>query len=280
MNGSDQPQLTKKQRRELRKQEKQAERQRQTQSKKNRRFIIILFIIIIVVGGIYLITQLGDSTDTSVSYLNDNDPSKGLDAASVVIEEYSDFQCPACAAASNTVSQIVDDQPSDVRLIYNDFPISSHKNARPAAEAGQCAFAQGKFWDFHDRLFADQGVWNGLNSGEFVDVLKTYASDLSLDTEAFGSCLDNNEQSDAVNKDVSEANSRKVNSTPTFFVNGERYVGGRSYDDWMTVVEEAKAKAQATASETDITQDAATGEEATEQDSTVVEEVLTNESGE
>lgn len=279
MNESDQPQLTKKQRREQRKLEKVEARHRQAQSKKNQRFIFTLIIIVIVVGGIYLVTQLGNDTDNT-SYLDDNDPSKGLETAPVVIEEYSDFQCPACAAAGATVSQMVDDYPSDVRFIYNDFPLSSHSNARQAAEAGQCAFAQGKFWDFHDRLFAEQGVWSSLSSSDFTDTLKTYASDLSLDTEAFNSCLDNNEQSEAVNKDVSEGNSRKVNSTPTFFVNGERYVGGRSIDEWMTIVGDAKAEAQATASEADTTQDAIADEEVTEQDLEIVEEILTNESGE
>ncbi|USN53293.1 MAG: thioredoxin domain-containing protein [Candidatus Nomurabacteria bacterium] len=249
MNDNTEQQLTKKQRRELRRQEKMANREKGAQSARMKKLIWTVIILVVVVGGGIWAFQGSDNTSTAGDFSNDNDPSRGPETAKVLIEEYSDFQCPACKAADTNLPEVLAAYPNDVRFVYNDYPLTTiHKNARAAAEAAQCAFAQGKFWEYHDKLFEEQASWSVLSGSTVTDTFVQYASDLGIDSEAFQSCIDNTEQKEAVNTDIGEGNARKVNSTPTFFINGERRVGGMTTDNWKSVIDAAIAEADATAS--------------------------------
>jgi protein-disulfide isomerase len=110
--------------------------------------------------------------------------------------------------------------------VYRDFPlINIHQYAQKAAEASECADDQGKFWEYHDLLFANQAALD-------VDSLKGYAADLGLDTDTFNDCLDGGKQTAEVEKDAQDAQSYGAGGTPAFFVNGQLVSGAKPFEDY------------------------------------------------
>ena len=119
-----------------------------------------------------------------------------------------------------------------VRLVFKDLPLPFHDKARPAHEAARCAAEAGKFWPYHDRLFAEQPAFER-------DHLIAYAVDLGLDRAAFVRCLDDRRFADAVEADVAQAKALGINGTPTFIVNGRTLVGAHPIETFRTVIDEA-----------------------------------------
>ncbi len=162
--------------------------------------------------------------------------------AVVLIEEYSDFQCPYCgqfAAGAGEQIRAAYGETGQVRFEYNHFAFLGPESFR-AAEAAECANEQGAFWQYHDTLFLNQ---NGENQGTFNDrTLKTFAVNLGLDTATFNSCLDSGKYSDLVQADLEAAKARNVNSTPTFFVNGEEVRGALPFEQFQTIIDAALAE--------------------------------------
>ena len=152
-------------------------------------------------------------------------PSLGPADAPVTIIEFSDFQCPYCGRAASTVKQIHERYPKQVRIVYRNLPLDSiHPNARPAAEAAACADAQGRFWEFHDRLFANQRALA-------PEDLQRYAKEIGLDMAAFDQCVKDRKSQAKVDGDLAAANEAASNAgkrglgTPAFFVNGDPALG-------------------------------------------------------
>jgi len=131
----------------------------------------------------------------------------------VIIDEYSQFDCPACGSAAPVIHKIKEDYGDKVEVNFKHFAF--HANAKKASEASECARDQGKFREYHDKLFANQGALT-------TDDLKKYAAELGLDVEKFNSCLDNNEKEELINNYIEEASNKGVGATPTFFVDGEQ----------------------------------------------------------
>jgi protein-disulfide isomerase len=172
--------------------------------------------------------------------LVDDDPWFGNPEASVVIVEFSDFQCPFCERATATVRQIRDTYGDDILFVYRDFPIHSiHPQAQKAAEGAQCADDQGKFWDYHDILFEKRTEW-AAETG--VAKFKEYAADLSLDTEEFNSCLDTGKYASEVGDDLAAGQALGVTGTPTFFINGIRLVGAQPFTSFQGIIDQELAK--------------------------------------
>lgn len=119
-----------------------------------------------------------------------------------------------------------------VRLVFKDLPLPSHALARPAHEAARCAAALGRYWPYHDRLFARQPAFER-------DDLIRYATELGLPTDAFTRCLDTRRFASAVEADVAQARSLGVRSTPTFFINGRPLVGAQPVESFRAAVEDA-----------------------------------------
>jgi protein-disulfide isomerase len=119
-----------------------------------------------------------------------------------------------------------------VRLIFKDLPLPSHDRARPAHEAARCAGALGRYWAYHDRLFAAQPRF------ERADLIR-YATEIGLAREPFVTCLDARRFAAAVEADVSQARALGVRSTPTFIINGRPLVGAYPVEDFRTVIDEA-----------------------------------------
>jgi len=165
----------------------------------------------------------------------DDDPRIGPEDATVTIIEFSDFQCGFCAKASQTVKDIIKRYPNDVRYVYRDFPSSYHENAFIAAEAADCANEQGKFWEYHDKLFENQ------NSLDKVS-LKRYASQIGLNTSQFDQCLDSEKYREEVEKDISDGEKAGVEATPTFFINGDKIVGAQPYYVFKEIIDSKLGK--------------------------------------
>lgn len=178
--------------------------------------------ILVVFGIGYGLVRLASGTSYALTVTN---PSVGPEDAPVVIEEFADFQCPGCKAASTAVEEIVRSYPTQVRLVYRDFPIPGHQHARLAAAAGLCAAQQGKFMEYYKKAFSTQDEWARLDRQGFDTFLMSAAgeSGLGLDLATFNECRNSRDAKAEVEKDYQEGISRTVNSTPTFFINGTKY---------------------------------------------------------
>ena len=115
--------------------------------------------------------------------------------------------------------------------MFRDLPLGMHQNAQKAAEAAQCARMQGKFWPYHDKLFANQQALA-------VDQLKQHAKDIGLDTAAFNACLDGGKTKDEVLADMKDAAALGVTGTPAFFVNGRFVSGAQPFESFVSLIDE------------------------------------------
>ena len=169
----------------------------------------------------------------------------GSDRAPVEITEYSDFECPFCASFATVQMPVIRAQliaPGKVRWRYRDFPLPSHRYSRLAALAAQCAGEQGKFWEMHDQLFAHhQWAQTGKDPrGLFRD----FARAAGLDLERYDACVDSQRYAGRIQASVAEGEARGVNGTPSFFVNGRRYDGRPTSDDFQRLVDSLTTQRQ------------------------------------
>ena len=237
MNG-EQEQLTKKQRKEIHRQERREEAESVRRKGRMTKILVWTGIGIAVVAVVWIVVQGGDTTPV----VPDNDPFTGGENASVVITEYSDFQCPACKATQPVVKQVRDTYGDQVKLVFANFPLTIHPNSDEAAWAGECAFDQGKFWEYHDKLFDEQENWANLSDPQ--DAFMTYARDLGIDEAGFSACYDGEEARGRVEYDLQEGNAARINSTPTFVINGQRVSGAQPFDKFKEIIDAELAKAQ------------------------------------
>jgi protein-disulfide isomerase len=151
---------------------------------------------------------------------------RGEAGAPVTIVEYSDFECPACRVAEPPLRQIMELYKGKVRLIFKHFPLEMmHHTARFAAQSAQCASKQGKFWELHDLLYDKQPDWAQAQDPRAA--LLKLAATVKLDPKELEACSSAKETNAAIDADVQDGNDRFVYSTPTFFIDGKRFVGAR-----------------------------------------------------
>jgi protein-disulfide isomerase len=130
------------------------------------------------------------------------------------------------------LGEVLREFPGSVRLVYKDFPLDFHAGARPAAEAARCAAAAGRFWEYHDLLFAGQPAFSR-------EDLLGYAARLGLDRQGFARCLDQGRFRARVDRDVAEGRAAGVTGTPTFFVNGRVLRGALPLEHFREAVQDA-----------------------------------------
>ncbi len=165
-------------------------------------------------------------------------PERGGGAkAPITIVEFSDYQCPFCKRGEDAVQKVVDTYGDKVRVVFRDYPLPFHDRARPAADAAACANAQGKFWEYNKKLFANQ---NALSDENF----KTYAKDLGLDTAKFDECYAKKPYSADIDKDMVDGIAAGVNGTPAFFINGRALSGAQPFEKFKEIIDEELAAAK------------------------------------
>jgi protein-disulfide isomerase len=159
---------------------------------------------------------------------------RGPANAPIELIEFSDFQCPYCLRAHPIMKQVLSTYGDRIRFVYRNYPLANHPNARPAAEAAQCAAEQGQFWPYHDRLFAEP---NKLAD----DDLKQSAAALGLDAGRFNACFDSHKYKARVDADMQAGNEAGVDGTPAFFINGRMLSGAQPFEEFKKVIDEELA---------------------------------------
>ncbi len=157
-------------------------------------------------------------------------PVKGKSDARITIVEFSDFQCPFCTRGMKTMEDVLKAYPNDVRLVFKNLPLEFHPNAKPAAVAALAAGEQGKFWEMHDILFANQ---KELSEENFIK----WAGQISLDVEKFKNDLKNPALMAKVEQDAQLGESLGVNGTPGFFVNGVQLSGAQPLPEFQKIID-------------------------------------------
>jgi protein-disulfide isomerase len=159
-------------------------------------------------------------------------PGFGVPDAKVVVVAFSDFQCPFCAEAARTIEKLKQEYGTRIRFVYRQFPLSFHKDARGAAQAALAAHDQGKFWEFHDRLFAHQDALSPAG-------LLEHARSAGLDLTAFNAAIAGSSTAERVDADVQLGESVRVQGTPTLFVDRRRVADPLDYDSVSQAVDAA-----------------------------------------
>jgi len=164
-------------------------------------------------------------------------PVRGPAAAPVVITEFSDFQCPSCRAVEPALKEVLAAHPTQVKLAYVNYPLPMHPFAEKAALAALCANEQGKFWDYHDRLFEHQPEW--AVSTDVRPLFEGYAAELGLDHDRFDACVADGRMLPVLRADIARGTALKIEGTPTLYVNERRVAVGASAADINRLVDEA-----------------------------------------
>jgi protein-disulfide isomerase len=169
----------------------------------------------------------------------------GKPDAPVKIEEFADFECPACGRFATVTEPDVRKRIIEAglaTLTFYDFPLPQHRNSQPASNAAACADDQGKFWQMHDELFAGQDEWNTESTDNPKPIFMRYATQIGLNTTTFESCYDGRLHQKRIAANFAEGERRRVNSTPTFMIGDKRYPAALSYDELKAAVDSATKK--------------------------------------
>jgi protein-disulfide isomerase len=169
---------------------------------------------------------------------DDTAPAKGGKAPKATIVVWSDFQCPYCSRVEPTLKQVEDTYKDDVRIVWRNQPLSFHPNAMPAAKAAMAAHKQGKFWQMHDKMFANQAQ---LSEGQY----EAWAKELGLDLARWKKDKESPEIDALIKKDMSAGSAVGADGTPTSFVNGKVISGAVGFDAFKALIDEQIAKANA-----------------------------------
>lgn len=189
----------------------------------------------LIVGAIFFLGGSSQAKPVNQNILVRPDSNKiATSSAKVTVVEFGDYQCPACGAAHPIIKQLLIDEKGKFNFVFRNFAFLGNESVW-SAEAAECAGEQGKFWEYHDYLYEHQG---GENKGAFSKGnLKSFAKGLSLNTEQFNLCLDTDKYSQKVSIDRGDGNDLGVNSTPTFFINGEKNVGVLNFEQFKSKIE-------------------------------------------
>ena len=187
---------------------------------------------------LYLINNGGQSfTSVAVSFIVDIDvngsPFKGPADAPVTLTLFTDFECPYCRQIIPLLEEVLQKNPKTVKLSFKNLPLKFHKQAEPSAKAALAAHEQGKFWPFHDRLFAEQKLSE--------DLIKKIAQDIKLDMAQFEKDRESPQIESKLQKDILDAQTAGVTGTPTVFING-RTPRQRSPEGFQAIIDDELEK--------------------------------------
>jgi protein-disulfide isomerase len=160
--------------------------------------------------------------------------SQGPANAPIELVEFADFQCPFCFHAHPTVEKVLSTYGDRIHFVYRHYPLSSHPNARPAAEASECAAEQDKFWPYYQVLFSDPSKLDAAG-------LKASAAQVGLDIDRFNACVDSHKYKSVVDTDMKDGEKAGVSGTPAFFVNGRTLSGAQPFEEFKDLIDEELA---------------------------------------
>ncbi len=195
-------------------------------------WVIIGIITVVLFGGAILLSN--QSVEQSNDGVEIIEHVKGNPEATVTLVEYSDFQCPACAAFQPVVEQLLTEYGDQLRFEYKHFPLFNiHPNAREAAVAAEAAGQQGKFYEYHDALFVNQAEWSAAAIPGTLFI--KYATDLGLNVDQFKRQLKSSILRDKVLAEFNEGRELEITGTPTFFLNGQK-MQFDTYESFITQI--------------------------------------------
>ncbi len=158
-------------------------------------------------------------------------PSQGPENAKVTLVEFSDFHCPFCSQLESTLNEVLKGYEGKVRRVWRHYPLAMHPGSERTHQASECAHEQGKFWEYHDRLF--------LSGGPRTDEgYISAAQQLGLDMPKFQACLNGSASLETVRRDVSRGKESGVRGTPAVFINGTLYPGSRPAQNYKQVIDQ------------------------------------------
>ncbi|TSC76232.1 MAG: Protein-disulfide isomerase [Parcubacteria group bacterium Gr01-1014_31] len=243
------PQMTKRERWELKQRERAAQRQGQTRQQTTRRFLpwtVAIIAVAVLIGWWLRSGSTGGGIGTSD--LQPDDWVRGNPDAAVTLMEYADFQCPACAAYAPLVKQLGDEYGDRVKIVMRHFPLRQHGNAVPASQAAEAAGRQGKFWEMHDLLYERQDAWK--DSRTPLELFGTYAAELQLDAAKFQADYADPAVRAKIDAHQQSGTALQISGTPSFFVNGRAIDYPRSLEEFKQYLDAALANAPVTATST------------------------------
>ena len=164
-------------------------------------------------------------------------PTRGAANAPVTIVQFSEFQCPFCSRVEPTLDQLLKDYDGKIKIVFKQMPLAFHNNAQKAAEASLFAHENGKFWELHAKMFANQSALS-------VEDLKKYATEVGLDAAALEVALNSNKYAAAVKADTEDASKAGISGTPSFLINGKLVVGALPIDAFKKEIDAALAAAK------------------------------------
>jgi protein-disulfide isomerase len=195
--------------------------------------------LIILLGGVFALSGKGGDTSSATKVdpkvLIGKTSFQTNPKAKVTIVEFGDFQCPACGYTHTTTKQILKEYGTKINYVFRHFPLPQHEKALISAETAEAAGAQGKFFEMSDLLYENQSEW--ASSKNPMDEFIKYAKKLKLDTNKFQSSVENNKFSDKINADLSDGAKLNINSTPTFFINGEKMEEAATFANFKTRID-------------------------------------------
>ena len=193
------------------------------------KFLIGIGIItaILLIAGVFFFSKNQPPPENSNQTIDQNTVlanathTIGDQNAPLNIVEFGDFQCPACAQAEPILKKVLGQNDEKIYFVFRHYPLSTHKNARIAAQAAEAASIQEKFWEMHDLIYENQKEWS--DSGNAEEIFFRYAEQIGLDKSKFKDDID--KTTTTINDDYALGNKVGVKSTPTFFINGKKYSG-------------------------------------------------------
>ncbi|MEP7136663.1 MAG: thioredoxin domain-containing protein [Chloroflexota bacterium] len=216
---------------ENRKSQKQLRQEKSRAQKNRRQWMGYGALALILFAAIFFISTRPKAQPLNETRLASN-PILGPASAKVTITEYADFGCPSCQAwhRAGILKQVLAAYGDKVQFVWKDFPVITAQSPK-AAEAGQCAFDQGKFWEYHDLLYEKAPALS-------VSELKVYAAQTGLDTTKFNQCLDSGQNQAKVNQSLNEAQRQYAfPGTPSFLVNGQKLVGPPTFETLKSIID-------------------------------------------
>ena len=214
--------------------------------------VFYLAIALIAIAGIGSLTYLSTRKAQNVSVVDSTLPPvvsegyvAGNPSAPLEVIEFGDFECPGCGQWATLVEPDVRQQmvsTGRIRFRFVDYPLPMHKNTWNASRAAACADQQGKFWEMHDAIYANQDRWNGEATTRPDGILKDLAKPLGMDMNKFNECVDNKATQAKIQAHLRLANERRIPATPTFIIGNEQHSGAMGFDDFKKAVEDQIAK--------------------------------------